>query len=130
MVRELLREKGFTVLVAESAAEALELCREHDAEIHLLLTDVVLPGMSGRELATRVKARFPECRVLFMSGYTDDGVMRAGVLAADVDLIQKPFATAALVRKVREILDRQPSERCSRGTDPGASTGALADRGD
>jgi len=109
MVREMLceslREFGYRVLDAGEVGEALEVCRRHDGPIHLLLTDVVLPGMSGRELAERLAPERPEMKIVFMSGYTDDAIVRRGVLAAGVAFLQKPFTLVAMARKVRETLD-------------------------
>jgi DNA-binding response OmpR family regulator len=79
----------------------------HEGTIELVLTDVVMPGMSGREVATRIVRLRPEVRVLFMSGYAHDAVSRHGVLAAGTEYIQKPFTPSALARKVREVLDRE-----------------------
>ena len=83
----------------------MALAGELPEPIHLLLTDVVMPTMSGREVAERVAALRPGTKVLFMSGYTDDTVIRHGVLAAEVAFLQKPFSTDTLARKVREVLD-------------------------
>ena len=78
----------------------------HDGTVHLLLTDVVMPSMSGRELAKAVAERYPAVRVLYMSGYTGDGLSRGGVLEQGIDLIRKPFLPEQLAAQVRETLDR------------------------
>ena len=96
---------GYHVLDARGAAEALSICEREARPIHLLLTDVVMPQMSGRELAERLASLRPEARVLFMSGYTDDAIVRHGVLAADVAYLQKPLTPEPLARRVREVLD-------------------------
>jgi signal transduction histidine kinase len=101
----LLRRGGYTVLQAPSGAEALALAGQHMGPIHLLLTDVVMPGMSGRELAEHLANDRPGTKTLFMSGYTDDTVVRHGVLQAEAAFTQKPFTFDALLRKVREVLD-------------------------
>ena len=108
-VRELatfvLEGCGYTVLTAPEGLAALQLvatCRE---QIHLLLTDVVMPQMGGRKLAETLLADHPELRVLFMSGYTDDAVVRHGVLQANANFLQKPFTPNSLAKKVREVLD-------------------------
>jgi len=77
--------------------------------IHLLLTDVIMPGMNGRELAMRLDETRPSLRVLFMSGYTDDAIVHQGVLDESANFIQKPFAPDGLARKVREVLDQEKS---------------------
>jgi CheY-like chemotaxis protein len=102
---EVLAGQGYTVLAARGGTEAVELEAQHPRPIHLLLTDVVMPRMSGRELAERLRMRRPGLRVLYMSGYTDDAIVRHGVLAAEVTLLAKPFTPDALARKVREVLD-------------------------
>ena len=106
----LLRRSGYTVLQAQSGAEALALAGQHMGPIHLLLTDVVMPGMSGRELAERLAGDDPGIKTLFMSGYTDDTVVRHGVLQAEAAFIQKPFTFDALLRKVRATLGGEQKE--------------------
>ncbi|MGA8023069.1 MAG: PAS domain S-box protein, partial [Candidatus Acidiferrales bacterium] len=110
-VRELAREylelTGYTVIAAEDGHTALELAAMHVGPIQLLMTDVVMPGISGRELAGRVKAIRPEIKVLFMSGYTDQAVVHHGILDNDAALLQKPFTMAALAAKLREILSTE-----------------------
>lgn len=108
LIRECLEADGYTVLEARYGTEALEICERHVGLIHLLMTDVVMPGMSGRELAERVRAARPEMRVLYMSGYTDDAVVIRGVLSEDMAFLQKPFTPEALALKVREVLDAAP----------------------
>jgi two-component system cell cycle sensor histidine kinase/response regulator CckA len=104
IVRECLEASGYTVIEARHAGHALEIGEGLSLPIHLLLTDVVMPGMSGSELAQRLVASRREMKVLYMSGYTDDAVVLHGVLAADVAFLQKPFTMQALARKVREVL--------------------------
>jgi DNA-binding response OmpR family regulator len=107
LIREILTGQGYRVLEAEAAEPALAIASEHPGPIELLLTDVVMPGMSGAELAHRLRALRPETRVLFMSGYTDDVMLRRGVLAEEEALIQKPFDSAALLGRIRETLRRE-----------------------
>jgi hypothetical protein len=96
------------VVEATSPQEAISLVEHHAEPIHLLLTDVVMPQMGGKELAERVSTLRPEIKVLFMSGYTDDAVVRHGILEASTYFLQKPFTSAALGQKVREVLDVRP----------------------
>ena len=103
---EILAQKGYRVLRAPDGQSALEMARSHDGEIPLLVTDIVMPGMTGPELATALVAERPGVRVLYMSGYTDDSVVRHGVLMEGTPYLQKPFSSDALARKVREILNR------------------------
>jgi two-component system, cell cycle sensor histidine kinase and response regulator CckA len=105
LVQEILEEYGYEVLTASNGIAGLELCRNFEGRIHLLITDVVMPHMSGRELAESIGAIRPETRVLYMSGFTDDAVVRHGVLADDMCFIQKPFSPEALATKARELLD-------------------------
>lgn len=106
LARDVLEAAGYTVHEAPGGEQALDLSeRLKDREIHLLLTDVVMGGISGRELAERLKLKRPETRVLFMSGYTEDAIIRHGVYTAQAAFIGKPFSPAALAAKVREVLD-------------------------
>jgi len=107
----ILEVAGFRVLTAASAAEALLLVEESAQPIDLLLTDVIMPRMNGRELAQRLMRLQPGLRVLFMSGYTDDVVLNNGVLEKGTHFIQKPVMGDSLTRKVREVLDRAPEPR-------------------
>jgi PAS domain S-box-containing protein len=108
-VRELafavLTSYGYTVLVADSARTVVPRCDEHKGEIHLLLTDVVMPGGGGREVARQVVARRPNIKVLYMSGYTTNAIVHHGDLKPGTFFLQKPFGPAALSAKVREVLD-------------------------
>jgi len=103
--RQILMRCGYRVLHARTGPEALSVVEAHTGPIHLLLTDVVMPMMSGRELADRLQATLPGLKVLYMSGYTSDAMLRHGVSAAAVAFIQKPMSPPALARKVREVLD-------------------------
>jgi CheY-like chemotaxis protein len=113
VVLSILRRGGYSVLEANSAAQAFVVAGQRLAEIQLLLTDVVMPGLSGPELARELKARRPALRVLCMSGYTDDAVLQHGILEADMAFIQKPLTPDALLRRVSEVLDptRAPTPR-------------------
>jgi PAS domain S-box-containing protein len=101
-----LRKQGYTVLEAADGEEALRLARLHPGSIDLLLTDVVMPHLGGRELAERLAAARPGLRVLYMSGYTDGVLVRDGVLEEGLAFLQKPFSPFTLLGKVREVLDR------------------------
>jgi CheY-like chemotaxis protein len=109
LTREILEHVGYTVLSASGAAEALELCRSHEGPIQLLLTDVVMPEMGGRELALALAPQRPEMRVLYMSGYTDNAAILNGVAESGSAFLQKPFTPAGLAHKVREVLDGRPA---------------------
>jgi PAS domain S-box-containing protein len=106
VARGILKRSGYIVLEARNAGEALLLCERHPTRIDLLLSDVVMPGMSGPELAKRLAAARPEMKVLCMSGYTDDAAVRHGVIDAHFAYIQKPLTVDTLNRKVREVLER------------------------
>jgi two-component system cell cycle sensor histidine kinase/response regulator CckA len=105
LVRGVLDASGYTVLEARRGEEALREGEHHGGPIHLLLTDVVMPGISGRELAERLAARHAGLKVLFMSGYTDQVVVERGMIEARAPFLQKPFSPEALRRKLREVLD-------------------------
>jgi CheY-like chemotaxis protein len=105
VVREILEMSGYAVLEARDGAEALEISARHPGRIHLMVTDVVMPQMSGRELAVQMASLRPDVRVLFMSGYTDSAIVRHGVLDPGTAFISKPFTPDALAAKVREVLD-------------------------
>ena len=100
-----LEPAGYTVLLASTGEEALQLLERHEEPVHLLLSDVVMPGMSGRQLAERLAQTRPGMKVLYMSGYTSDTILRHGVSDAQGPFLNKPFTVAALLRKVRDVLD-------------------------
>ncbi len=110
ITRQLLQRNGYTVLEASDGQTALALvdAAQHGRHVDLLLTDVIMPGMSGRELAAELMARRPALRVLFMSGYTDDAVVRHGMLEPGLAYLEKPFRPPTLLRKVREVLQTTP----------------------
>jgi PAS domain S-box-containing protein len=105
LAMRVLEPAGYTVLGAATAEEALRLLERHEGSVHLLLSDVVMPGMSGRQLAEHLAQTRPGLKVLYMSGYTSDTIVRHGVLEAQVPFLNKPFSAAALLQKVREVLD-------------------------
>jgi PAS domain S-box-containing protein len=105
LVRAALEGYGYRVLEAEDGSAALSVSEQHEEMVHLLLTDVVMPRMSGRELADRLAQSRPETKVLYMSGYTDESIVYHGVIDAQTPFIQKPFEAEALARKIRDLLD-------------------------
>ena len=116
LTRRLLESGGYTVLPAASAEQALEMAKSHSGRLEMLLTDVILPGLSGPELARRLLASRPQTRVLYISGYPDDAMSSQGILETGSSFLQKPFTPDTLVRKVREVLDaRAPAPLDSRG---------------
>ena len=105
LAARILQRLGYKVLESTSPEDALQISERHTEPIHLLLTDVVLPRMSGRKVAELLAPLRPDMKVLYMSGYTDDAIVRSGVLEATAAFLQKPFTPATLARKVREVLD-------------------------
>ena len=124
VVREILEMNGYVVLEARHGAEAIEISSRNQGPIHLMVTDVVMPQMSGRELAQRLAPLRPDMRVLYMSGYTDDAIVRHGVLGAGMAFLSKPFTPDALAVKVREVLDTARTGASNNG-----NTGALRTEG-
>ncbi len=104
LVRETLQSKGYTVMEACDGINGMKVAETHDGKIDILITDVVMPGMSGRELAQRVSASRPTIKVLYLSGYTEDAIIHEGVLDPGTAFLQKPFTLQALARKVRDVL--------------------------
>lgn len=105
LTKRILQLAGYTVLTASNGGEALLLLERHDGPVHLILTDMVMPGMGGRELAAQLQDTRPRMKVLYMSGYTDDAILRRGLLEKGTNFIGKPYTTAELTRTVREVLD-------------------------
>jgi CheY-like chemotaxis protein len=103
----LLEKNGYTVLVAANGDEAVQIAEREKRPIHLLLTDVIMPGMSGRELANYLTGVRPEMRVIYMSGYTNDAIAHHGVLDPGIHFIEKPFSQESLMRKLRAVLDAE-----------------------
>lgn len=107
LVRQILLSKGYTVLEASNGVDALLLLEQQSQPVHVIITDVIMPFMSGREFADKATDKNKDMKVLFMSGYTDDAIMPHGVLDPGVAFIQKPFTTASLALKVRDLLDNK-----------------------
>ena len=105
LTARILQERGYNVIESSSAEDALQIAEGHQETIHMLLTDVVMPGMSGVSVAERVSALRQGVKILYMSGYTDDAIVRHGVLETGTAFLQKPFTPDVLARKVREVLD-------------------------
>jgi two-component system cell cycle sensor histidine kinase/response regulator CckA len=118
MAREYLESIGYTVLEAVSGKDALQRAKEFDGTIHLLLTDVVMPEMSGPELANQLTLHRPGIKVIFTSGYTDDAIARQGILDSTVAFVQKPYRPKALSRKIREVLRETPANAAAREAQP------------
>ena len=105
MAREVLKRKGYQVLEARNAGEALLICEQHTGLVHLMLSDVVMPRMGGRDLYERLRPWHPEMKVLYMSGYTDDAAIQQGLLDPDSEFLEKPFSPDLLACKLRQVLD-------------------------
>jgi CheY-like chemotaxis protein len=105
LVHQVLQRSGYNVLEAQHGAEALRIVLQYPDSIHLLLTDLVMPLMGGRDLAKRLIGMGKDIKVLYTSGHTDDSAIRQGELEPGTDFIQKPFTPDALLRKVRDVLD-------------------------
>jgi CheY-like chemotaxis protein len=103
-----LGEVGYAILAARSPAEAIHISENHQGPIHLMVTDVIMPGMSGDKLANYLSVLRPEMKVLYVSGYTDHTIVHHGVLEPGLAFLQKPFSPKTLARKVGEVLTRQP----------------------
>jgi len=105
LAHKILRQRGYKVLTAEDGEDALRISKEHEGSIDLMITDVVMPKISGKETAERMQALYPHMKVIFMSGYTDNVINHHGVLTPELNFIEKPFTSKGLARKVREVLD-------------------------
>ncbi len=105
MMQTILKGQGYSVLAAEGFAEARSVCISHEGDIHLLLTDMVIPGGTGRTLSELIQQMRPETSVLYMSGYTASSVLPHGVLGAGINFLQKPFTPSQLAKKIRDVLD-------------------------
>jgi len=105
LTHSILVARGYTVLVAENGPAAMKICEQQGKHLDLMLTDVVMPGISGREVASQISARWPKIKVLFMSGYTENSIVHHGVLDTGTSFLAKPFTPTALTDKVREVLD-------------------------
>lgn len=108
IIEKALDAHGYRVLSARDGAEALERASAYAGQIELLVTDVVMPDMNGRELSRRLVETRPNLRTLYLSGYTDDAILHRGVLQQGVAFLQKPFSLRALARKVRDVLESAP----------------------
>jgi len=105
LAKEFLKSSGYAVLDAENGKEALRIASAFAGTIHLLLTDVIMPGMGGKQLAEQLTSLRPAARVLFMSGYSNDGIVQSGILTSEAPLLEKPFTREILLRRVRQVLD-------------------------
>jgi len=108
LVRACLQQAGYTVLVAEDGYEAMEIASKHSGEIDLLLTDVVMPGLSGLEVARRLREQRPQTKVLYVSGYLDAASLAQESLGGDAAFLEKPFRLQVLTHKLREVLGHKP----------------------
>jgi DNA-binding NtrC family response regulator len=104
-----LQSQGYRILQAGNARQAMDVAVRHQGRIDLLATDLVMPLMSGRELAQTLQPQFPRMKVLYLSGYTDDDMVRHGILHFEVNFLPKPFTPSSLAKKVRQVLDQNPN---------------------
>lgn len=115
LAARILSGRGYQILTAGSGKEALEVVNKYSAKIDLLLTDVVLPGMIGGEIADALREADPDLKVLYMSGYTKNAIVQQGRLEKDVNLLEKPFGPRELAEAVRQVIDREPpTASCTR----------------
>jgi two-component system, cell cycle sensor histidine kinase and response regulator CckA len=106
LVRKILKRQGYTVLEASNGDEAMKICQEHTGKIDLLITDVVMPNIGGRELVDKLKERCGDMKVLYVSGYTDDAGIYAAELPPGTAFLQKPFTLGSLLDKVKDVLSK------------------------
>ena len=106
LTSRILTSKGFKIIEANSPGEAIQICRKRGDSVDLVLTDVIMPNMSGPELVTEIMKQFPEIKVLYMSGFTADIIAVNSIISSDVPFIHKPFSLKSLIDKVSEILDQ------------------------
>lgn len=104
LLREVLERAGYEVLACSNPKEGIETCRQHSGRIHLLLTDVVMPGMNGKEMANQIVKILPEVRVIFMSGYTEHVLLQDGQLDARIEYLQKPFSLQTLRQRLARVI--------------------------
>jgi CheY-like chemotaxis protein len=109
-----LRRAGYTVIEASDGREAIQILDRDSAGIDLVLTDVVMPVVGGREISEHLAARYPRIKIVFTSGYTDDAIVRQGVLSADVAFLQKPYAADVLLKTVRRVLNNRGEHTATR----------------
>jgi two-component system cell cycle sensor histidine kinase/response regulator CckA len=107
LAQKSIQPHGYRVLVAENGEGALRVSKEHEGTIDLLITDVVMPKMGGKEVTERLQPLYPRMKVIYMSGYTDRTIVNHGVLAPGLNFLEKPFSPEGLARKVREVLNKQ-----------------------
>jgi two-component system, cell cycle sensor histidine kinase and response regulator CckA len=108
LAKDFLKSSGYAVLEAENGKEALRIASAYGGPIQLLLTDVIMPGMGGKQLAQQLTSLRPATKVLYMSGYPNDGIVQSGILATGLVFLEKPFTREILLRKVRQVLDDLP----------------------
>ena len=107
LVSNILEKHGYSVITADTNEKLIEVLNDHDGVIHMLLTDVIMPDMNGKELFERLKPIYPEMKVIYMSGYTGDIIAHHGILDDGVYFIQKPFTMSMLTDKIRDVLDER-----------------------